>query len=362
MRIGLTCTTIESSISKNKIDGIGTYTKNLYERLSNSQHTVIPYSFPNLYKKPISDFKNGKFFPLNYPISTITSFLKPINIAKNIDILHVTDHRLPRIKKTPVIATIHDALMYEVKNTKNWLRKKTIHWADHYITVSNAMVNELINNIGIKQENISVIHNGIADIWFKENSDATKLKVLRKYNLPKQFILCAGTIQKRKNLPTTISAYLQLPKDIKDEFPLVIVGRKGWNTDESMAAIKKLTDTKQGKWLDYIEFNELLALFQSASLYLHASTYEGFGLTILEAFAAKTPVITSNITAMPEVAGNAALLVDPYSTEEIKNAILNILTNNALANELIQKGFHRATQFSWNECSKKTLEVYEKFL
>jgi len=373
MRIGLTCTTIESVLTNGQLDGIGTYTKKLYENLIAQGENIVPYSFPNSDKNLKSDFENGQFFSSNYTKSTVASFLSPTNrhknIAKNIDIFHATDHMLPKIKNLPVVATICDAIMFKhadwhfdtirLGNLKKWARKKTIHWADHYITISHAMVPELVEHIGIKEENISVIYLGVDNIWFEKTSAKVKQKIREKYNLPEKFILCTGTIQHKKNLARTIKAYLKLPKDVQDEYPLIIIGRKGWGIKESMAAIKELTSNNKGKWLDYVEFDELLAIFQMASLYLHASLHEGFGLTLLEAFASETPVVTSNITALPEVAGDAAVLVDPLSVDDIKNGVLKVLTDESLQGKLITKGRLRARLFSWDKCAKETLKVYK---
>ncbi|MDA8561851.1 glycosyltransferase family 4 protein [Gammaproteobacteria bacterium] len=377
MRIGLTCTTIEPSITNGHIDGIGTYTKNLYDAFNTKKEQVFPYSFANQ-KGLKSSFSNGNFFPFSYSFSTVSSFLTPAKFNLNgrfknkIDLLHVTDHMLPKISDVPIIATICDGLMFnnnnwhwnkiKLANIKKWLRKKTIHWADHFITISNAMVPELVNYIGIKEENISVVHLGIQKDWFIKKSEENKNLVLKKFNLPNNFLLFTGTLQQKKNLPRIINAYLELPTDIQDNYPLVIVGRNGWGSEESLASIKKLTDRKKGVWLKYINIEELKVLFQCASLYVHPSLHEGFGLTLLEAFASETPTLTSNVTALPEVANGAAYLVDPYSVDAIKNGIQNILTSTNLQKDLVQKGIIRAQEFSWKKCAEETLKIYKRVL
>ncbi len=376
MRIGLTSTTIEPAITHGHIDGIGTYTKNLYETLINTGEKVTPYAFPNT-KKPIkSGLVNGKFFPLSYSTATINSFINPFNIygklKKDIDILHVTDHMLPKVRDVPVVATLCDAIMFNhanwhwdtvrLGNMKKWLRKKTIHWADHFITISHAMVPELVEHIGIKEEKISVTYLGIHDEWFIKKSAEYKEAVLKKFNLPNHFLLFTGTLQHKKNLPRVIEAYLQLPADIQETYPLVIVGRSGLGTKESLAAIHELTGRKKGCWLQYVSLDELYVLFQAASLYIHPSLHEGFGLTLLEAFASETPVVTSNVTALPEIAKDAAFIVDPYSIDAIRNAIQQVLTSPQLQHELVQKGIARAREFSWHQCAAKTLDVYKSIL
>lgn len=378
MRIGLTCTTIEPTLTHGKIDGIGTYTKNLYETFTKKGQEVIPFSFPNAKKRPLSHFPNGKFFDFSYSVSTLTSLINPTsltvhrNIQKQIDILHVTDHMLPKLNNIPTVATICDAIMFKhsdwhwdtirLGNLKKWIRKKTIHWADHFITISNAMVPELVEHIGIKQEKISVVYLGIAKQWFEKISEEDKTQVLKKFNIPNKFLLFTGTLQHKKNLPRIIQAYSQLPPDIQDEYPLVIVGRPGWGTEASLAAIQELIDKKKGYWLNYISIEELRVLFQCATIYVHPSLHEGFGLTLLEAFASETPTITSNVTALPEIANGAAYLVDPYSVAEISQAIKNVLTSPTIREELIQKGTARAREFSWDKCAEETLKIYRTLL
>jgi alpha-1,3-rhamnosyl/mannosyltransferase len=186
-----------------------------------------------------------------------------------------------------------------------------------------------------------------------------KERLLAKFKLPKNFVLFTGTLHPKKNLPRLIQAFLQLPADIQKEYPLVIAGRAGWDTQESLAAIKVLENKQLGRWLDYVTLDELRALFQSATLYTHPSLHEGFGLTLLQAFASGTPVLTSNITAMPETAGGAAYLVDPHSVESIRDGLKMLLSNTSLREDLIKKGLERVKNYSWVKCAEQTLAVYE---
>ena len=378
MRIGLTCTTIEPCLAQGKLDGIGTYTKNLLASFQTKGKTIVPFSFPNNTIKNNSELNNGQFFKYSYSVSTIISLMNPLpfslytNLKNKIDILHATDHMLPKINNIPVVATICDAIMFnnanwhwdtiKLGNLKKWMRKKTLHWADHYITISHAMVPELVEFIGIDPKKISVVYLGIDPSWFHLQDELAKQAVLKKLNLPNQFILAAGTIQHKKNLPRLIHAFLELPEDIQEAYPLVIVGKSGWGIEESMAAIKMLTDKKRGVWLDYVEFADLQILFQAASLYAHPSLHEGFGLTVLEAFASNTPVLTSNVKALPEIASNAAYLIDPYSINDITRGLHTILTSPSLQQELVQKGLERARAFSWEKCATDTLKIYESVI
>lgn len=361
IRIGLSCGTMQPKLTQqtqSKIDGIGMYTKHLYEELTKRGENIIPCMFGN------------RLLPLSYIPATLTSLLTPLplyrELEKNIDLYHSTDHMIPKLKNTPIIATLHDATMLKhpewysgrCRTLKNHLRIKTMQWVDQFITISQTMVPELVEYWKIPEEKISVIYNGISQSWFEKISDEQKQQVLKKHNLPEKFLLFNGTLQPKKNVPRLIQAFLELPKDMQQEYPLIIVGKPGWDTEESLAAIQKLTTSKHGFWLNYISTEDLQVLFQCATLYVYPSLHEGFGLTLVEAFASNTPVITSNITAMPETANGAAYLVDPYSVSEIKDAIQTLLFDPSLRDALVNKGAVRAKDFSWEKCARETLQIY----
>lgn len=372
MRIGLSLTTLEPRISEGKVDGIGMYTKNLYETFMRRNEHITPFSFPNTKEKLTPAFPNGRLLNYSYSLSTLGSLLLRQSMQKNlktsIDVFHATDHMIPRIDDIPLIATIHDAIMFQhpewhsfrFGKFKKWIRKHSFRWPDRYITISKAMVAEIVEFGNIDPEKIDVIYHGIAPEWFIEATDEHKAEMHKKYHLPTQFILFASTLQEKKNLPRLVEAYLQLPSDLQKEYPLIIIGRTGWGNEASTAAVDKIVSQKKGQWLNYIPYEDLRIIFQCASLYVHPSLHEGFGLTILEAFASKTPVITSRVAALPEIAGDAAILIDPLSITEITSAIQYVLLNPLSQKKYIQKGIERAKQFSWDKCAEETIKVYQK--
>lgn len=377
MRIGFGSTMIENAVSQGQLDGIGYYTQCLINEFKKNQQHVVPCSFPPLKKWRFhSSLPNGKSFNLPYMTSTAFSLVTPRSaslhkkIEKNIDIFHAPDHLVPRFKKTPVVATLHDALLllhpewYQARfmRFKNWIRKKSTLWADHFITGSHSMIKELVEHWGVPEDKISVVYDGLANTWSERVSVETKQHVLNKYHLPEKFILVVGTLQPKKNVPRVIHAFLQLPKDIREEFPLVIVGKAGWNTEESLSAIENLIMNKTGHWLKYLPQEDLQVLFQAATLYVHMSLHEGFGLTLVQAFASGAPVLTSTVTAMPETAGGAAYLADPYNEDEINQAMKKLLLDENLRAELVAKGLVRAKDFSWEKCARETLAVYNAVL
>lgn len=377
MKIGISTTTIEPNLASGKIDGIGVYTKNLVEYYYMSHYNVIRAAYPplrKLFQLPSLSSEVNLFLP--YSISTAGHFtlLGPYlnkNIENKIDLFHSTDYRIPQFKKAPVIATLHDAIMLKhpewcnprLRSIKNFWLKHSIKYADHIIAISNTMVPDLIEYWGIDANKISVVYNGINDWWFKKLSTDEKNVVLNKFNLnEKKFLLSVGTLQPRKNFIRLIKAYQALPHDMQKEFKLVLIGKNGWQTNELVHEINELTKTNSVLWLQYIADDDLRALYQSAKLFLFPSLSEGFGFPILEAFASQTPVLTSDLTSLPEVAGNGAYFVDPYSIDEITNGIITLLTSDSLCTGLIKQGEERVKQFSWKQCAEETLKVYKKVL
>ncbi|MDR3477419.1 MAG: glycosyltransferase family 1 protein [Gammaproteobacteria bacterium] len=376
MRIGLSSTTFEPGIARGKIDGIGMSTKNLYEEYKKLNLEVTPFYYPQKMREPVTtELPNSQSLLLPYMWSTITSLVTPgfslyRGLEKHIDIFHTTDHMVPKLKNIPIVATINDSLMFKhpewhsvrFAHLKKFARKQTLNWANHFITISQTMVQEAVEFAGVKEEKISVVHLGVSPWWSETVSVEEKAAVLKKFNLPSKFVLFTGTLQQKKNLPRLIAAYLELPLDLQAEYPLVVVGRAGWGMEESLTAIQNLTDKKRGHWLKYVSIDELRVLFQATTAYLHPSLHEGFGLTLLEAFASKTPVLTSNVAALPEIAGDAAYLVDPYSTDEIRDGMKALLTDSSLREQLVMKGNRRVQDFSWEKCARETLKVYQTVL
>jgi glycosyltransferase involved in cell wall biosynthesis len=182
--------------------------------------------------------------------------------------------------------------------------------------------------------------------------------IKQKYHLPDRFILFVGTLEPRKNIIRLLEAYAR----IKDKLPhkLVIAGTKGWLYQPIFEAVKRLSLRNNVIFLGYVDDGNLPALYNLADLFVYPSIYEGFGLPVLEAMACGIPVITSNVSSLPEVAGDAAVLVDPYNVKELAGAMKHVLTNASLRKQVINKGFQQAKNFSWKKCARETLKVYEE--
>ena len=180
-----------------------------------------------------------------------------------------------------------------------------------------------------------------------------------RYNIAGDYILFVGTLQPRKNLIRLIEAFSNLQSPISN-IQLIIAGKKGWLYEETFRQVEELGLEWKVVFTDYAPEGDLPALLSGASLFVFPSLYEGFGLPVLEAMACGTPVVCSNVSSLPEVAGEAAILVDPLDVEELATAMERVLGDEELRAELTERGFEQARRFSWEKCARQTLDVLER--
>ncbi len=291
-------------------------------------------------------------------------------LKKQVDLFHATDHLIPRLPGVPVLATIMDAIplshpewvRLNYRALKTWLWRRAGQWADHVVTISEYSKQDIVEQFAIPPERVSVVPLGVDQRYFEKIDEENKAGVLKKLGLPSRFFLFIGTLQPRKNVERVIDAHATLPLEVQQEFPMVVVGRAGWCVD---ALLEKLQRAEAGgtvRWLKYLPDYEARALLQSACALVFPSLYEGYGLPVVEAFASRLPVITSNTTALPEVAEGAALMVNPLDIEEIGHAMRRIVDDAELAGELREKGFVRAREATWAACADKTAKLYRQLI
>jgi glycosyltransferase involved in cell wall biosynthesis len=261
-----------------------------------------------------------------------------------------------------VVITVHDIVAFlfpEGHNKKAvWAErltlKRAVKKASHILTVSRNTKHDLMKVFHIPEEKILIAPCAASKI-FKPVTDGDKiLEVRAKYKLPKKFILAVGTLSPRKNFTRLIKAYAHVvPKH--DDTHLVIVGPEGWNYGDLL----QFKESDKVHFIGYVDGDDISTLYSLAKIFVFPSLYEGFGMPPLEAMASGCPVITSNVSSLPEVTGNAAMLIDPYSVEEISTAIDVILSNHYMALDMKEKGIERAKKFSWKDSAGKILEVFE---
>ena len=380
LKVGFGITVLERSQRVGGIDGIGTYANELSHVYSkwNDQLAVYPFTV-GLSKfsgqKLDTDTKDTFRFP-NFKFSVFSSaitwlpFVGGTKFSTPLDVVHATDHYIPNVGKTPLIATLMDAIPIthpewttsNYRSIKNYFWKRTAKWADKIITISEFSKTQISENFNIPKDKITVTPLGVGSLWFQEIPESKIANMIAKYQLKKDFFIFVGTLQPRKNLSLLIESYLSLPDAIKKNIPLIIVGRAGWGCEDLVTKLKLNHFGSSVRWLDHVPFNDLLPLVKLAKALLYPTLYEGFGLPILEAFASKVPVITSNTTSIPEVAGDAAILIDPTDSSSITLGMQKIIEHPTLSSDLIKKGYLRALDYTWEMTAKKTIEAYKQVI
>jgi glycosyltransferase involved in cell wall biosynthesis len=297
--------------------------------------------------------------------------------AKNdqVDILHCTGNTTPYFSPVPVVQTLHDVIFMDPISTSDTLyqqfgnryRRTMVPLitprSEAVITVSNYEKARILNRLKIDEKKIRVIYNGIDEDRFcirNNNPDLAEIK--KRYNLPHKFILFLGNTSARKNALRVIEAYSLYAS--RTEFPVSIVtpGLPEKFISQHLNAINQNNKLKHFITPGYIRDEDLATLYSLSTVFLYPSLSEGFGMPLVEAMACGTPVITSDISCLPEIAGNAALLVDPTNTESITDSITKMLGNETLRLDKITVGLINAKRFSWDKTAEQVFEVYEKVL
>lgn len=262
------------------------------------------------------------------------------------------------------IITVHDLTFLHYPQHKdadsiryyNGQIANAVRQADHILSVSHATKHDLITMLRVPETKITVQPNGI-DGRFQPLADKDIWR--KKLNLPSDYILHVGTLEPRKNISTLLDAYLML----NNPPPLLLVGRMGWLFDETMTRIKQLqADGKPIIWRDDIDDESLPAVYACANLLVLPSLYEGFGLPPLEAMACGVPVVVSNTSSLPEVVGDAGLLIHPEQPDMLAEAIHRALTDSQWRENIIPKGIAQAKQFTWANSAKIAWSVYQNML
>jgi glycosyltransferase involved in cell wall biosynthesis len=231
--------------------------------------------------------------------------------------------------------------------------------ADAILTVSEASKRDILHFFNVPAEKIVVVHNAIDERFWVPPEDEDVARVRERYQLTHRFVLYAGNIKPHKNLVRLIEAFAQVRQGEDDDLKLLIIGDQISKLPALRLAVHRLKLHKHVRFLGYLPDETLAVLYRLAAVFVFPSLYEGFGLPPLEAMASGTPVVTSNTSSLPEVAGDAAVLVDPYEVESIVDGIRRVLTDDTLATTLRQKGPLRAREFSWERSVRKTQELYE---
>jgi len=280
------------------------------------------------------------------------------------DVFFTPSHYAPRFSPCPRVISIMD-LSYlhfpemfrkqDLYQLKNWTAY-SVRKAVKILTISKASKDDIIEYYKVPREKVVVTYPGSMTNIKYQISNIKKIK--EKYKIKGDYILSVGTIQPRKNYPRLIEAFSKLVSSRKYKIlSLVIVGKKGWMWEETLAAPKKIGVEGKVKFLNYVPDEDLPALYKGATCFVLVSLYEGFGIPVLEAMNYGCPVVVSNISSLPEVVDKAGILVDPMEVNDIAEGIKKAIENRE---ELIKKGYKQGAKFSWEKTARKTLKVLEE--
>lgn len=263
------------------------------------------------------------------------------------------------------VVTIHDmayiahpeTVRFRTKYMLKMNIKRTCERADHIITVSNFSKAEIIKYLSVPPEKISVVNPAYEPRIFNTDPEPDAKTILEKYKIPNKYLLYLGTLEPRKNLTRLILAYSELNKLKENLPPLVLAGGKGWLYEPIFETIEKENLHNKVIVTGYVTDTEAICLIKNAIAFLFPSLYEGFGMPPLEAMACGIPVLTSNCASMPEVVGDAAVLVDPFSIAEIRDGIEKILDDEELRLALKKRGLRQCQKFSWSISASKLRKI-----
>jgi len=285
-----------------------------------------------------------------------------------LDLLHSPDFIPPYGPQRSVI-TIHDLtflhypefLTPESRRYYNDQIEYAVRRADHIMTDSEATRLDVINMLGVPAEKVTTVLLGVSE-RFHPVDERTIEDFLTRNQLPRGYILFVGTLEPRKNLKGLIHAYQQLLAAQTDLPLLVIAGQRGWLNEELHDLMEEPGLAKHIRWLEDISPDDLPSLYSGASVLCLPSFYEGFGFPPLEAMACGTPVVVADRASLPEVVGDAGLLINPDRSESIADALHHVLTDSTLASDLRKRGLEQARRFQWSETVHKTLSIYQAML
>ena len=301
----------------------------------------------------------GLLFLLNRIPNNAIQWIDP-----HIDIFHTCKVLQPP-RRSKLTATIHDLTCWLLPETHSpanvaadrAFAERILKRADGLIAVSEATRQDAVRLLHIPPEKIRVIHHGVTGPFFRVTQSDTH-PVRFRHGLRNPYLLFVGTIEPRKNIDLLLDAYQALPQSLQKEFELVLAGPPGWAHSATMARLRH--PSPGVRYLGYVPEQDLPALFAGAAAFVYPSLYEGFGFPVAQAMAAGTPVITSDVSALPEIAGDAALLVDPRSQQEIREAMRALLTSPSRREQMAGLGRANAARFSWAECARQSLRFFEE--
>ncbi|HKE84906.1 MAG TPA: glycosyltransferase family 1 protein [Vicinamibacterales bacterium] len=353
--------------------GIGTYIRNLLRHLARTDHDTDYLLLCGEADLGVAAQLGPNFRSVLEP-SPNYSIREQMHVPwvlrrERPDVYHAPHYVLPAGVRCPSVVTIHDCihLMFPqyLPNRLAYAYARAQMWAaarrsDCILTVSEASKRDILHLFNVPPEKIVVVYNAIDSHFAVTPSEEAVARVRERYQLNHQFVLYVGNIKPHKNLVRLIEAFDELRRSGFEHVKLLIIGDEISKLPSLRRAVHHYKLHKQVRFLGYLSDDQLAILYRLASVFVFPSLYEGFGLPPLEAMASGTPVVTSNVSSLPEVVGDAAVLVNPYDVDAIVDGLRRVLTDPALAAEMRRKGIERAREFSWERSVAKTWGVYQQ--
>ena len=358
--------------------GIGRYTYNLCSELLRGNDCQIGFlyglSWDNRLRLPEPKFQSASnavkaVFPA---VRTLRRLAQTTVLRRNLkkekfDLYHEPNF-LPLTYCLPVISTIHDLSIIRYPECHPTARVRlfnrhmltAVENSQFLIADSEYVRREIIDTFGIDPQKVVTTLLGVEKTFYPRDQGVAR-EFMNKYKLRyKSFFLVVSTLEPRKNLKLVIDAYSGLARKVKERYPLVIVGMKGWKMNKFGKDIEKLQNRGYLRMLGYIDNDLLPIIYSSALSLIYPSKYEGFGLPPLESMACGTPVITSNASSLPEVVGDAGVMVSPDDVAGLSDAMIQMTEDVNLVQELSSRSISRANLFSWEKCARETVDVYRR--
>jgi glycosyltransferase involved in cell wall biosynthesis len=343
-----------------------TYTRGLLRALAaNSDVEPIALFDPDTRVPPGDRIAHG-YLRWRNPVGRLLADLNAVGRRWGAHLLHTQFVRPPR-SDVPCVVTIHD-LSFErlpglFSRRMTARLRLTVPWSARHaaavVTVSQHARSEVMELYGLPDQRVHVTRLA-ADEHFRPISAESCGSALEELGLEASYLLCVGTVQPRKNLERVVQAYALLAPSSRPK--LVIAGPEGWHSSRVFESVRRHRLEDQVRFVGYVSPNQLVALYNGAAAFAYPSLYEGFGLPVLEAMACGTPTLTSDLSSLPEVAGNAAVLVDPRDVDSIRMGLEQVLLDTDLRLRLREAGYRQAARFSWDRCGRETAAVYRSVL
>lgn len=295
---------------------------------------------------------------VNYSGLPLADWLGP-----RVDLFHASHLLSNPPRRAKLTATLYDMTCWLVPETHSpgnvaavrRFADRVMRRTDGLIAISESTRADAVRILRLPPEKIEVIYPGVADAFFRVTPEEV-WAARKNYGLERPYALFVGTVEPRKNIDALLDAWALLPASLREEFELVIAGPTGW---ASSATIERVRSRPQGvRYLGYVPEENLPGVTAGAAVFVYPSLYEGFGLPLAQAMAAGVPAVTSNVSSMPEVAGDAGLLVDPRSPADLASAMERLLLSQSLRSQLAAKGALRAREFTWQKCARRSLEFF----